>query len=127
MTDLRTRIEQRITDLRLERDIAAAAGGVKWEAEKRYDEVSTVIAGTDPGFYEITVTGTLTDAIHIATQDPSTTIARIDRELAGCAADLALLAGKSMPESITELGSIHDWATAITAHLSARYPSEKSS
>ena len=84
MSNLRTRIEQRITDLRVERDIAA--GGRPWEANGStvrlaYPFPPAVVA--DCQSPEV--------ATHIATQDPATTTARIDRELAGCAADLALL------------------------------------
>jgi len=130
MSTLRTRIEQRITDLRVERDIAAAADGATWEFGESDDSKTGrghMIfrpLGDGKGSFIGKTWGwgkTAENAAHIATQDPATTIARIDRELAGCAADLALL----------------DWIESTTSHgprtlearanLEARYPSEESS
>jgi hypothetical protein len=108
---LRQRIEQRITDLRMERDIAAAATPSRWYAE-----------GEDEGYYDVAATYTIgmrflrADATHISAQDPATVIARIDRELAGCAADLALLDAARDSE--------RDTATEAAIALRARYPKE---
>jgi hypothetical protein len=73
---LRQRIEQRITDLRVERDIAAAALTPTWF------EACDLRDGDGFGFGV---------SEYVARFSPATVIARIDRELAGCAVDLALL------------------------------------
>jgi hypothetical protein len=101
MTDLRARIEQRITDLRVERDIAAAA-----QRETRGSAFTYVLG---PSW-----------RTHIATQDPATTIARIDRELAGCAAVLDLLEQVRKWDDPLDRGDVAEALEAI-------YPSEESS
>jgi hypothetical protein len=120
ITDLRQRIEQRITDLQVERDIAAAADDGPWAFESDPDghfieAVGGFVIATSPT--EITLTHE--NFRHIATQDPATTIARIDRELAGCAADLALL--DPWPSIATA------FRQRVLDSLGARYPSEESS
>ncbi len=104
MSNLRARIEQRIADLRVERDIAAAATPGPWGVSGGAGDAEewSIRAERLP---EVADFATLRDALHIATQDPATTIARIDRELAGCAADLALL--DEMPDDITGLAAIN--------------------
>jgi hypothetical protein len=134
----------RITDLWVERDIAAAATPGPWFIDAPdHLYVGNRGDGRAYGLWEIVYsTGDVmpdlvpeaqsrahANATHIATQDPATTIARIDRELAGCAADLALLdewlGVKIVPtvESLTLEGMVR----AVTANLEARYPSEESS
>lgn len=58
------------------------------------------------------------DADHIAAQDPRATIARVDRELAGIDADLALLDDFTVPGTTT----LRNWAVA--RNLEARYPED---
>ena len=120
MTDLRTRIEQRITDLRVERDIAAAATPGPWHMC-----ATTVGAGESCGdLPDIASCGGdvergMDNATHIATQDPATTIARTDRELAVCAADLALLDWMERP---VQVNTPSRWDGYALANLEARYP-----
>jgi hypothetical protein len=121
---LRARIEHRITDLRVERNIAAAAGGV-WRHDPDNHTVrgesGGIIADHSASWYDYPEAddrrAMAAELDHIATQDPATTIARIDRELAGCAADLALLDAVRDGERET--------ATQAAIALRARYPSEE--
>jgi hypothetical protein len=136
---LRQRIEQRITDLRVERGIAAAAmtdtTGRKWEANTYRDSTGALKRDVAPEFPtdeqnrrvwvgEMTwagVEGPDAEAVatHIATQDPATTIARTDRELAVCAADLALLDWMERP---VQVNTPSRWDGYALANLEARYP-----
>jgi hypothetical protein len=119
MTTLRERIEHRMADLRAERAVAEMATPGPWE---RGDDAGTLWDAYDGLIADLYVNGGSNSA-HIARQDPAATLARIDRELAGCAADLALLAkveefGPQMPPN--GLG----WAADIERNLTARYPEE---
>jgi hypothetical protein len=141
---LRQRIEQRITDLRVERAIAAAATPGPWTTKVEIDGVyagqETVVAIESE--YRVSPTRVVSvgqtrphirngvaNARHIATQDPATTIARVDRELAGCAADLALLGEMESHETH------HDCETftgpliyaSVRRNLATRYSKEESS
>ncbi len=126
--DLRQRIEQRITDLRVERDIAAAAVADQPSGDWRvFDETVMAFDGHDWTWVIATMHNDVTaeDLDHIATQDPAATIARIDRELAGCAADLALLDWiASFPWNSPDDDV---WMDRMLANIEARYPSEESS
>jgi hypothetical protein len=98
--NLRQRIEQRITDLRVERDIAAAALTPAWFT-------AADLRDGDDGFgFGV--------AKYVASLSPASTIARIDRELAGCAADLALL--DPWPSIATA------FRQRVLDSLNARYP-----
>ena len=137
---LRQRIEQRITDLRVERGIAAAATPGPWTASDfghpGDQEPTSRVIHQPPFVWRDLRDGEgaiawcsgdndFDDATHIATQDPATTIARIDRELAGCAADLVLLGLAHLPQGEYPTNESSDqWARIALANLEARYPKE---
>jgi hypothetical protein len=131
---LRQRIEQRITDLRVERDIAAAATPGPWPIQPGPDPQGGYfpdlwMVGVNDDGDLVTDWCSKADATHIATQDPATTIARIDRELAGCAADLALLdnwLGMKITPTVESL-TLEGLVRAVIANIEARYPLEESS
>jgi hypothetical protein len=111
---LRQRIEQRITDLRAERGIAAAATPGPWRLGVLNSEI-------DDPYGDLVCQAVFTpDQHHIAIQDPATTIARIDRELAGCHDDLALL---DRCDYLAERGDTGGVPMAL-ANLNTRYPKE---
>jgi hypothetical protein len=98
---LRTRIEARMAALREEREVAEAVDRREW-----------ALAMAD-------LSGPYTsDAYdHTDAQDPAHTIARIDRELAGCEADLALLNWHGWHDPMSGWPIVRD---AMLAH----YPKE---
>jgi hypothetical protein len=122
MTSIRERIGQTILDLIDERECAEDATrriGISWHIEH--------LTGI------VTDTGTLVAncawqsiAGHVVLQDPAHTIKRIDRELAACRADLALLDWAERP---TPEGTVTPEAAAFSLsrmrvrdNLNARYP-----
>lgn len=121
MTTLRERIEARRAALLAERAIAEAATPGPWEVSNRWADDS-LIEAVGPEYMTIYDEGGhgRADALHIAAQDPATTIARVDRELAGIDADLALLAFIDGP---VVFGARF---VEVRANLNARYPEEGS-
>ncbi len=114
MSNIRARIEQRITDLRVERDIAAAALTPAWFT-------APDLRDGDDGFG-------FAVSEYVASLSPATVIARIDRELAGCAAALDLLDNPDVAENADNpYTSGIPWVDDVTRYLNARYPSEESS
>jgi hypothetical protein len=127
-TPLRDRILARRADLLVERGIAEAATPGPWHAWDRnigheihrgsdhmekvnYRNVCPNLDHGDEGLF------TEADATHIAAQDPAHTITRIDRELAGIDADLALL-------DFIDDGAhpASPWTGDFLTNLNARYP-----
>lgn len=111
MTALRERIEARRAALLSERAIAEAAASLQADPENGWGVVGRAITP------HIGVVHEAEARAHIAAQDPATTIARVDRELAGIAADLALL------DSAGPYLDSWGWRD-VRANLNARYPEE---
>ena len=140
--NLRERIEARMADLRAERAVAEAATPGPWEQSTHAMPGSTIdewyvwelVSPQEFGGYAVHPLNVIkargashaareccwppthADALHIARQDPAATIARIDRELAGCEADLALL--DAVDEDSPDY---YNWRRDVLANLTARY------
>ena len=128
MSTLRERIEARRIDLLAEREIAEAAVDQDgdwtyyvddvYDGYRRWDEL--VITDCGARLSE----EARDEVVHIVLQNPANTIARIDRELAGIDADLALYDAYSIPGGglVAAPGSAMQIIAAASAALNARYP-----